>query len=110
MKTKETMKIKKVDLNITLKELQLLWEILYDKISKLEKKDINLEDMDMYWSVGAPECYDMSKEPALIVGSLKDDLDEVKKLLKNKDRPATFVDLDRFSAILNAISQKLNPL
>lgn len=109
-KMKETMSSQKVDLNITLSELQLIWEKLFDKISEATKEKIVIDDLDMYWSVGAPECYDMMKEPALVVGSLKDDLDELKKLLGNVNRPAAFINLERFAAVLNAISQKLNPL
>ena len=110
MEMRETMSNQKVDLSITLNELQLIWEILFMKLSEAAKEKIIIDDLDMYWSVGAPECYDMLKEPSLVVGSLKDDLDELKKLLGNKDRPTAFINFERFAAVLNAISQKLNPL
>jgi hypothetical protein len=107
---KKTVDSQKVDLNINLCELQLIWEILFNKLSGATNKKITIGDLDMYWSVRAPECYDMMRKPNLVVGSLRDDIDELRKLLEDKDRPAAFINLDRFAAVLYAISQKLNPL
>jgi hypothetical protein len=102
---------KKDDCNIiTLNELKLLWEKLFYRISESIEEEIILDGFDMYWSVGAPECYNMKEEPSLVVGSLKDDLIELKKLLESNDRPIAFINLERFAAVLNAISQKLNPI
>ena len=95
--------------SISIRDLQYLWETVFKKIVNSTDSSIKLDDIDMYWSVSGPESYDMSKDPILEVGSLRDDLKELKRLI-NKDKPATFVDIDRFAAVLNAISQKLNPI
>lgn len=43
-------------------------------------------------------------------GDLIDDLEELKKLVSNLDRPCTYVDLDRTASILREISQIKNPV
>lgn len=102
---------KKDDCNtITLSELKLLWEKLFYRISESVEEELVLDSIDMYWSAGAPECYDMNEEPSLVVGSLKDDLIELKKLLECNDRPVAYINLERFAAVLKAISQELNPI
>ena len=44
------------------------------------------------------------------VGSLSDDVIELKKLLINRNRPCTYVDFDRFASLLREISQIMNPV
>ena len=95
--------------SISIRDLQYIWETIFKRITNVTDGCINLDDIDMYWSASGPESYDMSKDPILEVGSLRDDLKELKKLI-NKDKTATFVDIDRFAAVLNAISQILNPI
>ena len=45
----------------------------------------------------------------LLVGSLGEDIEGLKKLVADPGRFCTYVDVDRFSAVLKAISQELNP-
>lgn len=61
---------------------------------------------DSYWNVPAPEWVDMSKEPPLTVGSLDDDLSELRKLLQEPER-ASSVDLERAAALLRLLSEQL---
>jgi hypothetical protein len=70
---------------------------------------IDLSSRDLYWKVSSDTAYDMSKEPAYSVGSLDDDLDSIRKLILDEERPVTSVDLDRVAAILNAIAEAINP-
>ena len=73
-------------------------------------QEITLADADYYWSINAPECYKMTTDNhKIIVGSLVDDIEELKKLIDNEERPVTFVDLDRLASVFHAISEGMNP-
>ena len=72
-------------------------------------KEIKLADADYYGSIKAPECYNMTDNPEMVVGSLMDDIEALKKLIDNEERPVTSVDLDLLASVLYAISEGMNP-
>jgi len=89
-------------------QVRKVCELILDKLDKYE--NIELIDVDMYWQVSPPSCYDMTKEPELEVGSLKDDVEELLKLANDsEERPVSFVDFGRLASVLHAISESLNP-
>ena len=84
---------------------------IFDRVIEMlaDCKEIKLADADYYWSINAPECYEMTDNPEIVVGSLVDDIEALKKLIDNEERPVTFVDLDRLASVLHAISEGINP-
>lgn len=62
-------------------------------------------DADLYWSVSSQdEWLNVNDDPVLGVGSLVDDVAELRKLLTEPNR-ATSLDLVRFGAVLRLLSQ-----
>jgi hypothetical protein len=70
-------------------------------------RQIDTGARDLYWQVPSPDWVDMSKQPALTVGSLDDDVSELKKLLEDPAR-ASSVDFVRVAAVLQVISDELS--
>lgn len=93
----------------SLTTLQTIAAKIFDKLKKTGPEAFPFGEADMYWVVSSPQCYDLSAEPALEVGSLNDDLASLHALLRDPDREVSFVDLDRFASVLRAISHALNP-
>ena len=88
-------------------QLQKICDRVLEMLADFE--EIKIADADYYWSISAPECYKMTDNPEMVVGSLVDDIEALKKLIDNEERPVTFVDLDRLASVLYAISEGMNP-
>jgi len=76
------------------------------KLEDLKIDEITVDE-DYYWSISSPEWTDVSeKDPKPDLGSLVDDWRELEKL-RDPDQVVPFLDFDRFSAILKAVSASL---
>ncbi|AGC48510.1 hypothetical protein MYSTI_07238 [Myxococcus stipitatus DSM 14675] len=62
---------------------------------------------DYYWIVPAPDWVDFTNDPKPAVGSLHDDLAELRKLLDDPDRGSS-IDLDRAASLLHLLSDHLS--
>lgn len=88
-------------------ELQGLFKILVDKLEGLNLTEFKFES-DNYWVISPDERVDFSTgSPNLCVGSLKDDLDSLKRVL-NGSNPLTPVDFDRLASVLVAIGEAIS--
>ncbi len=85
-------------------ELNQLWGKVVAKIAFTFDERVNLGEIDYYWNVDSSVAFDTSKEEAPVVGSLFDDVQELRKLLSEIERPTTVVDLERFSSLIKAIA------
>lgn len=96
-------------MEISINELQRLFEKV---IGKLKYDDITTIpiDSDYYWIITADE-WDVSQKnnPEPSVGSLVDDIESLKESVKDEN-VFTYVDFDRLSSVLRAVSQTLNPI
>jgi hypothetical protein len=98
-------------MKISVDELKIIHELIikHMEISGFEQFEL---DGDYYWYVSADERENFEKKPKLCVGSLQDDLNELKKIVGTQQ--VSIVDLDRFAnvfiAIGEAISKSENPL
>ena len=96
--------------NVKVEELIIIFDklIAFLKWMNAESIDINI---DLYNIIDA-ENWGITNdiEESVGVGSLEDDIDELKKLIVDKDRPCTPVDFDRFSSLLRAIAIVVVPL
>lgn len=94
---------------VTLRDIQLIWARILQKLETY-KSPFDISGFDMYWQVLASSAYDVTKEPQVGVGSLPDDLEHLFQMSNNDEVPVTSVDIDRFAAILHAISQVMAPV
>jgi len=70
---------------------------------------IDTGDRDAYLAIATDEMFDVYTEPdqPLPIGSLDDDLTELTKILTDKDRAITALDLERLGNVLRAASEIL---
>ena len=93
---------------ISLGEIEKIFERLVEKLKFEDFKETSV-DTDNYWVITADEWSDFGNEVEPSVGSLIDDVEALKLLIKDSDRPCSFVDFDRFASVLRYISEKMNP-
>ncbi|MEM9771949.1 MAG: hypothetical protein AAF889_10210 [Cyanobacteria bacterium P01_D01_bin.73] len=87
-------------------KLAKILQLIASRLSELG--DIELLDVDMYWTISPPEAYDMSQIPKPEVGSLSEDLEGLLELY-DESRPFKISDLDKLAPLLNLISETLVP-
>src|SRR5688572_17241614 len=86
-------------------------EILFSQIlRKLRELGIDHVDVkyDFYWLISSADWAKFDKSPKEpVIGSLADDWNSLVKVSRD-EHPMMFVDFDRVSSILRAISEELN--
>ncbi len=70
---------------------------------------VDLSQRDLYRVFGTDEMFDIhAAAPSPIgIGSLHDDIAELSKLLSNRDRLPTAVDIERLGNVLRAVSEMI---
>jgi hypothetical protein len=66
--------------------------------------NVDIDNNDYYWTILSGDWLNFQEKPEPAVGSLEDDILELKKLLAEPSR-ASSVDLERLSAILKFLSE-----
>ena len=94
-------------MKITSHELKKLYEKIAEEIHHRKLDTISFEN-DYYWAVSLDDRENLSKDPQLTVGSLRDDIEGLKDIL-SEDRVLSVVDINRFANILIVIGQKMFP-
>jgi hypothetical protein len=96
---------------ISISDLQKIFGKIIKKLSDEEVEEIII-DYDFYNKIPAHKwkIYEQKIEDNIVMGSLYDDAEELKKVIQNEDEIFTFVDFDRTASILHYISEKLNPV
>jgi hypothetical protein len=108
---------KKKTKSMTVKELEEIFSRIIDKLKFEidENSQIDIET-DTYRIIPAEnwnnfdDSANWNSAKEIDLGSLKDDIEELEKLVKNKDRICTYVDFDRVASLLREISQINNPI
>lgn len=93
---------------IKVNDLKKLFQMIIEQLKILEGVDEIDVDKDMYRFVPTDKWQSFEQQP--LIGSLFDDVDELKKLLSDTDRVISYVDFDRIASVLKYISEKLNPV
>jgi len=75
---------------------------------KFEGEEEIVVETDFYFNIPSSEWH--SYEHTVHTESLYDDIDSLELLVNDKERPCTYVDLDRLAGVLRAISQIKNPV
>ena len=94
--------------SISLIEMEDIFKLILEKLKK--EGHVNIEVEQDFYKYIPCDIWDSFENDAIEYGSLFDDIDELKKMTNLKDRPCTYVDFDRLSSLLRAISQKNNPI
>ena len=81
---------------------RIIVKLKYEKVEQIEI------DTDLYRFVPTDEWENFEKD-VIELGSLGDDVESLMLMIKDSDRPCTYVDFDRVASLLRAISQKNNP-
>ncbi len=92
---------------ILVSEIEKLFKLLISKLKRDGIEDINIET-DEYWIVLADEWNVQNNSPKLSVGSLEEDITLLKETIKNGEMHS-YVDFDKISSVLRAISEKELP-
>ena len=92
---------------IFVNELKSIFDRVIDKLRQDNLEKVTL-DTDLYRIIPTDE-WETYERDVVEVGSLNDDIESLLLILKDPDRPCTYVDFDRLASLLRAISQKNNP-
>jgi hypothetical protein len=94
--------------NIEVESLRKIFDLIIKKLEDEGYKAVEV-DTDLYRQIPADK-WDSFEEETIVTGSLYDDIACLQLLLKDPDRPCTYVDFDRTASVLRAISQANNPI
>jgi hypothetical protein len=90
------------------KELQQIFTLIVNKL-QFEGYTLLEVDDDLYRYIPTDK-WDSFNEIVIENGSLYDDVESLKELANDPDKPCTYVDFDRLASFLRYISQKHNPV
>jgi hypothetical protein len=94
-------------MKVKFRELKQLLEILVDNAEISGFADIDI-DIDNYWFIASDEREKFNSDISeLCVGSIKDDLTCLRKVLSNENKP-TPVDFERLGNILITVAEKIS--
>ena len=96
-------------MNVTVRELRILFEKLMNKMEENGILSLDINDINYYWIVSSDEWTNFQSDVNVDVGSLIDDWDSLQKVLSEEHIP-TYVDFDRLASILRAVSEKIVPI
>jgi hypothetical protein len=89
-------------------DLEKVFNRIIAKLRDEQVVEVDLDE-DLYRFIPADKWSRFDDE-TIEQGSLYDDLESLELLVRNEDRPCTYVDFDRVASLLRAISQKMNPV
>ena len=102
---------------IKVSELKTLFERVIEKLETEYSSDTEMELKTIIYRLIPTEKWNKFEKPEdwfsaseIDQGDLQDDVMELKKLITDDERIATFVDFDRLASILREISQVENPI
>ena len=94
-------------MTIKVSELKELCNIILNRAEIMGINEVNLES-DNYWLISSDDRENFSTEiPNLCVGSLFDDVEELKKVLIKINMP-TLVDFDRIANVIIALGERIS--
>ncbi len=90
-------------MEISLKELEKCLSLLFRHLRRGGIREVDSGSYDYYWFVLDDEWLAFNRKPGPAVGSLEDDIAELKKLAKDPSRISS-VDFERLAAVLRFIA------
>jgi hypothetical protein len=92
---------------LDLRELETIFRLVIEKLKQDGIKDISI-NIDEYWFVSTDEWDNFSKTPDIIVGSLVEDINNLKSTIKSNEI-ISYTDFDRLASVLRGISELQAP-
>lgn len=93
-------------MRLSLEEVRECLRLLLEHASREGLSEVDGTHADLYWTVTSDEWLVADIEPKPGVGSLHDDIHELKRLLSDPER-ASAVDIDRLANVLHLLSLQL---
>lgn len=93
-------------MTIQVDELQKLVTAILIKAQKAGIKEMDIKE-DCYWYITGQEITNFSKEPTVAVGSFKEDLEGLKKILHEHESPQ-ILDFERVGNLLILLGEKIS--
>lgn len=93
-------------MEIKLSQLLAIADKVFDSYFERGVHVVEAPPIDEYWVVEAPDWTDFSHEPKISVGSLRDDVEHLKKVLDGE--MPTAVDFDRLAAVFRVVADSLS--
>jgi hypothetical protein len=94
-------------MNLKLNDVVVLCKKIIEKAERNGIKDIQT-DKDYYWDISSDDMFRFKeKDKEIIVGSLIDDWNSLKKILKESDDPS-ILDFDRLANVIKAVGYLIN--
>lgn len=91
---------------MNLEDIENCFHILMEHARSGGVTQLDLRDRDFYWTIVSPDWLNIYVEPKPSVGSLRDDHEELVKLLHDPSR-ASAVDLERLAHLIRYLSDEL---
>lgn len=91
---------------MNLEDIEHCFHVLMGHLRQKGVTQLDLKDRDLYWTIVSPDWLSIYDEPNPSVGSLRDDHEELVKLLRDPSR-ASAVDLERLAHLLKYLSDEL---
>lgn len=102
---------------IKVSELKTLFDRVIEKLETEYSSETEMELKTIVYRLIPTEKWNKFEKPEdwfsaseIDQGDLQDDVMELKKLISDNERIATFVDFDRLASVLREISQVENPI
>lgn len=92
-------------MTLSLDEIMRCTEIVFSFIRRNDINSVSDDQCDFYWTVLSEEWLDFQREPKLAVGSLSDDIEQLKKLLKDESAVSS-LDIERLASVLKLLAEK----
>jgi len=90
---------------INIETIKIITDNLLNKLRSKNEINLTFED-DWYWVVPEDSLTNLSVQPDLEVGSIKDDIDFLNSLV-DEDYDTNFLELERLSALFRFLSVQL---
>ena len=81
--------------------------LLLNKLENEQFSSIKI-DSDFYWNISSDESFELSVTPDPIVGSLSEDIAQLKRTI-DEGAMVTYADFDRIASVLKFISERRAP-
>jgi hypothetical protein len=94
-------------MQITITELQLIWEKVITHMRESGHDTVEIEN-DFYWDISEEQRYYVYDQPTdFVMGQLSDDWEELLKVLETQDDTSLTYNLVWLASILRAIGEKV---
>lgn len=94
-------------MKLSLKDINAVWTILYNKSIQLGIDDVETEN-DYYWTINSDYRTDFGTDlPKICVGSIIDDWEGLRNVLEGKNQ-VSIIDFDRIANVIVEVGERIH--